>query len=446
MTAEAAGSSTTTPVAQLFELDADAEQEAEKAVRRKRVRYQSPEPVRIPCGWTGCSSVFDTREAAYQHVLLGHMGEFSARCPFSQSSLVLILCDHRADELDCLYEGAKFSELMAHIGRRHPTATPEHFVPGLIHHKPTGLPPKESLPRLPSHAALGATAPSAGEKSHTDATPRASGCAMSEIGARTKRLVMRRCFAGARPKKEDYVEKAGAGAGIRAVIENARRLSAAVPPRTATGTDTSASPDSAAAAAAEGQQSARRPLRATRLTISSASSDVSSPTSKSPKTALVDVRTSVREAKRSARQELRDLGGNSTVYQLSSSSESSSSSSDEEADTEASAPVPSAAKDDHEHTQADGATPRLGVTLLSDTEDESSRSRESTASDDASDTSEFRIRLKLPVGDRTGSEDAVDGPESHVTRGQRLKRKADELEEVSAPSPAPTPIKMKMWR
>lgn len=80
-----ASNSTTTPVAQLFELDTDGEPtEAEEAVRRRRIRYQSPEPVRIPCGWTECTSVFETREAAYQHVLLGHMGEFSARCPFSK--------------------------------------------------------------------------------------------------------------------------------------------------------------------------------------------------------------------------------------------------------------------------------------------------------------------------------------------------------------------------
>ncbi|RXK42482.1 hypothetical protein M231_00036 [Tremella mesenterica] len=196
---------------------------------------------RVRCLWKGCTDVFRTREEVYKHCLVLHMKPFSARCPFN-----------------CLYEGSAFPELMAHIGRRHSTATPDDFVPGLIHHRPSYLPKKSELPSLPtiahiplspiestppppgspssSHSHLSGRSGSANRESEkpdkperpvlkfwTGATPLIRGS--ETISTKTKTKVERRCWSGHRPQKEGYATKAGARAAISAVIENSRRLS-----------------------------------------------------------------------------------------------------------------------------------------------------------------------------------------------------------------------------
>ncbi len=114
--------------------------------------------------------------------------------------------------VDCLYEGPSFPELMAHIARRHPTATPDDFIPGLIHHRPIELPTSASkLPRLPHFANI-----------HSDR--QAVAPYEAEVGVRTKRLVSKGCFSGRRPRKEDYEDKKGALVAIGAALENARRF------------------------------------------------------------------------------------------------------------------------------------------------------------------------------------------------------------------------------
>lgn len=53
------------------------------------------------------------------------------------------------------------------------------------------------------------------------------------VGSRTVRAVKRGCVGGKRPRKVDWVDKVGAGAAIWAVVENAKRLSAAGRPEKA---------------------------------------------------------------------------------------------------------------------------------------------------------------------------------------------------------------------
>ncbi|WWC99770.1 hypothetical protein V866_006675 [Kwoniella sp. B9012] len=149
----------------------------------------------VRCQWQGCNEVLRSRDECERHVLVGHMGAFSARCPF-----------------DCLFEGPSFPSLMAHISRRHPKATPDDFIPGLIHHRPT-LPPLSRLPQLPS-----LTQP---DKYHAFKLilPFRGG-----VGHRNRKMVQRNCFKGRYPRVEAYEDKRGAGAAIQAIIENSKRL------------------------------------------------------------------------------------------------------------------------------------------------------------------------------------------------------------------------------
>lgn len=41
---------------------------------------------RVHCQWAMCTQMFDSPNDCYQHVLVGHMGAYSARCPFSEWS------------------------------------------------------------------------------------------------------------------------------------------------------------------------------------------------------------------------------------------------------------------------------------------------------------------------------------------------------------------------
>ncbi|OCF31095.1 hypothetical protein I316_07226 [Kwoniella heveanensis BCC8398] len=162
-----------------------------------------PAPGLVRCRWQGCSEAFENREACYRHALTGHMGSFAARCPFN-----------------CLFQGPSFPSLMAHISRRHPDATPDDFVPGLIHFPPS-IPPLSSLFQLPQ--------PSAYEVVHwlKPIRPYSEG-----IGHRSRKMIMRNCMKGRYPRVDAYEDKRGAGAAIKAIIENAKRLNH-VPPYSA---------------------------------------------------------------------------------------------------------------------------------------------------------------------------------------------------------------------
>ncbi|ORX35998.1 hypothetical protein BD324DRAFT_629804 [Kockovaella imperatae] len=122
---------------------------------------------------------------------------------------------------DCLFEGPHFDDLMAHISRRHPDATPDDFVPGLIHHRPLRLPRSVSdLPPLPSRARI------TGEFMD-DLCGEVKGFA-GERSYKARRSVERNCFSGRRPRKDDFADKKGANAAISAFIENSRRISTAM--------------------------------------------------------------------------------------------------------------------------------------------------------------------------------------------------------------------------
>ncbi|WWD09491.1 hypothetical protein V865_007615 [Kwoniella europaea PYCC6329] len=129
----------------------------------------------VRCQWQGCNEVFRGRDECERHVLVGHMGAFSARCPF-----------------DCVFEGPSFPSLMAHISRRHPKATPDDFIPGLIHYQPT-LPPLSRLPQLPS-----LTEP---HRYHAfePILPFRRG-----VGNRNRKMVQRNCFKGRYPAKKEF--------------------------------------------------------------------------------------------------------------------------------------------------------------------------------------------------------------------------------------------------
>ncbi|WVQ97374.1 hypothetical protein IAU59_004486 [Kwoniella sp. CBS 9459] len=155
----------------------------------------SPNAGPVRCHWQKCSEAFRSREECYRHTLTGHMGNFAARCPFN-----------------CLFQGPSFPSLMAHITRRHPDATPDDFVPGLIPFPPV-VPPLSSLPKLPEPATY--------EVVHwlKPVTPYKGG-----IGHRNRKMVVRNCKKGRYPRVDAYEDKRGASAAIRAIIENAKRL------------------------------------------------------------------------------------------------------------------------------------------------------------------------------------------------------------------------------
>lgn len=114
---------------------------------------------------------------------------------------------------DCLFDSPHFPELMAHIARRHPIATPDDFLPGLIHHRPLHIPTLAELPPLPHPLVI----PSRRQIMRVRPW-------IGEISQRTKKLVNRGCISGKRPRKEDFADKKGASAAIRATIENCQRL------------------------------------------------------------------------------------------------------------------------------------------------------------------------------------------------------------------------------
>ena len=115
---------------------------------------------------------------------------------------------------------------MAHVGRRHRNATPDDFVPGLIHHFPSDLPSASALPKLPDCAI---SAPSQDTES---ARPIKSPFSLTKGQVRpfnhdpspkTVSLVSRKCFSQKKPLPNDYAKTKGALAAIGAILENAQR-------------------------------------------------------------------------------------------------------------------------------------------------------------------------------------------------------------------------------
>ena len=110
---------------------------------------------------------------------------------------------------------------MAHIGRRHRKATPDDFVPGLIHHFPSNLPPMSALPKLPDSAPVRSSVQEHNIKAHNlahkipqphkDPSPKAIS------------LVSKKCFSQRKPLQERYAKMKGASAAIGALIENTHR-------------------------------------------------------------------------------------------------------------------------------------------------------------------------------------------------------------------------------
>lgn len=170
----------------------------------------------VQCNFRTCDQVFGTGHECYQHCLRDHMGSYGARCPFSMS----YLSGMTKLILDCAFEGPSFDELMAHIGRRHRKATPDDFVPGLIHHFPPSLPPASALPKLSDSTATN-------PPSHTrTAIPRSIEGQVQAYGDPSPKvvsLVGRKCFSQRKPLPDKYAKLKGASAAIAALIENAQR-------------------------------------------------------------------------------------------------------------------------------------------------------------------------------------------------------------------------------
>ena len=109
---------------------------------------------------------------------------------------------------------------MAHIGRRHRKATPDDFVPGLIHHFPPSLPPASALPKLPDSIPI--TPP---PNTHITIPTLVEGQVQpyEDPSPKVVSLVGRKCFSQRKPLPEKYAKMKGASAAIAALIENVQR-------------------------------------------------------------------------------------------------------------------------------------------------------------------------------------------------------------------------------
>lgn len=141
---------------------------------------------------------------------------------------------------DCLFEGPTFPSLMAHIARRHPTATPDDFIPGLIHFPPI-LPDLAGLPPLPTEAKIPPLVAACDHAyvDHDHDPDSAAGSPLAVERATPKQLIVfgspalsktisevrRGCFAigGKREQRKHWAEKEGDKAAISAILENCRR-------------------------------------------------------------------------------------------------------------------------------------------------------------------------------------------------------------------------------
>jgi len=110
---------------------------------------------------------------------------------------------------------------MAHIGRRHRKATPDDFVPGLIHHFPSNLPPASALPELPDSDPVRSSVQDHVVKKHE------LGHKISQLyknpSPKAISLVTKKCLSQRKPLPERYAKMKGASAAIRALIENTHR-------------------------------------------------------------------------------------------------------------------------------------------------------------------------------------------------------------------------------
>ena len=140
-------------------------------------------------------------------------GVLSVRPRFScRVSTVLIL--------DCAFEGPSFDELMAHIGRRHRKATPDDFVPGLIHHFPPSLPPASALPKLSDSIPI---TPLSDAHITTPTLPNGHVQPYEDPSPKVVSLVGKKCFSQRKPLPEKYAKMKGASAAIAAIVENVQR-------------------------------------------------------------------------------------------------------------------------------------------------------------------------------------------------------------------------------
>lgn len=187
----------------------------EKHILQAHIKYLSPELQTTRCSWGSCLKTFHDRERVHRHCQVEHMGEFCARCPFSKSSFIIqtIIADERTD---CLFEGTTFPSLMAHVSRRHPTATPDDFVPGLIHFKP----PLRTLPTLPEGEILIPHFPSLVESSQM-ITPIVTASARPRKNIKERTVQSSRVMSKADKKQraKDGIEKKVAGRVIADVVK-----------------------------------------------------------------------------------------------------------------------------------------------------------------------------------------------------------------------------------
>jgi hypothetical protein len=177
----------------------------------------------VKCNISNCNQVFGTSGECHQHCLSGHMGMYGARCPFSKFH-TLSQTEWKLT-VDCAYEGPSFDELMAHIGRRHRKATPDDFVPGLIHHFPPYLPPASALPKLPTETNLPhhRVTRSGSSTKITGAEGKIVKAYEQSASPSVVNLVAKLCFSGHKPLPDSFVRMKGALAAIGAIVNNAQR-------------------------------------------------------------------------------------------------------------------------------------------------------------------------------------------------------------------------------
>ncbi|AFR98390.2 hypothetical protein CNAG_06163 [Cryptococcus neoformans var. grubii H99] len=159
---------------------------------------------RIGCLWGDgeCQETFGTKSELHQHVLVLHMKFVSARCPFG----------------GCEYNGHDFNQLMRHVGVIHATATPDDFIPGLVHFRPSSLP--SSSPSL-THPL-----PSDSLPVYEPLTQTIALASYEAPGNRMKKWVSRRCRSGKWPRMHagsmGYEIKKGTQVAIKVYTDNAR--------------------------------------------------------------------------------------------------------------------------------------------------------------------------------------------------------------------------------
>ncbi|ODN77874.1 hypothetical protein L202_04988 [Cryptococcus amylolentus CBS 6039] len=174
----------------------------EKHVHHAHLKHSLHKVGDVQCQWYQCDNTFRTQEECYRHVLVVHMRHFSARCPLFQ----------------CDFVGENFSHLVDHIESVHPSATPDDFIPGLIHFRPSSASLSKAfadVPTLPEHAPL------------PDIISMTAESYTGGIGNRTKRKVASRCCSEKCPKmlpgQSAEAKKGKATRIMTLVVERARR-------------------------------------------------------------------------------------------------------------------------------------------------------------------------------------------------------------------------------